>query len=328
MKILIAEDQATSALFLRRLLEALGHEVAVAVDGNEAWRIVREGQVPLVISDWMMPGMDGLELCRRIRDRAGLRYTYVILLTSKDLRAERLEGLRAGADDFLVKPPDSDELAVKLEIAQRILGVQAELERLNLRLAELVSTDGLTGVRNRRSFDECLQDAYSFATRQRLPLSLVMIDVDHFKSFNDTFGHPAGDDVLRAVAGLLRDNIRDHDQVARYGGEEFVLLLPATDARAGCVIAERLRAAIAGHPWTSRPISISLGVATTSDGTRGVSGLLDEADKALYRSKQQGRDRITHFAEMSQAAREWATGPHAGPARARALCHVPGAGGR
>src|SRR4051794_9414884 len=133
MKILIAEDQAPSALFLRRTLERLGHEVTVATNGIDAWRIVQEEDIPLVISDWMMPGMDGLELCRHIRLREGLRYTYVILLTSKDRRDERLEGLRAGADDFLVKPPDADELSIRLEIAQRILGVQRQLEELNVR---------------------------------------------------------------------------------------------------------------------------------------------------------------------------------------------------
>src|SRR5262249_40429262 len=133
MRILIAEDQSTSAFFLRRTLERLGHDVIVAADGNEAWNMVQEELVSVVITDWVMPGIDGLELCRRIRLRPGHRYTYVILLTSKDRRAERLEGLRAGADDFLVKPPDADELAVRLQIAQRILSVQQELERLNLR---------------------------------------------------------------------------------------------------------------------------------------------------------------------------------------------------
>jgi len=294
MRILIAEDQPTSALFLRRTLERLGHEVIVATNGAEAWRMVQDDEVSVVISDWMMPGIDGLELCRRIRLRAGLRYTYIILLTSKDLRAERLEGLRAGADDFLVKPPDADELAVRLQIAQRILGVQEQLERLNVRLAEMVTTDGLTGVRNRRSFDEVLQSSVSFATRKGLPLSLVMLDVDQFKSFNDTFGHPAGDGVLRTVADLLRSNLREHDLVARYGGEEFVVLLPATDRPESLIVGERLRAAVADFTWSLRPVTISLGIATLSPGALAPGRLVEDADQALYRSKQLGRNRVVH----------------------------------
>jgi diguanylate cyclase (GGDEF)-like protein len=293
MRILIAEDEATSALFLRRTLEHLGHQVVVAANGAEAWQIVQADDVSLLISDWMMPGMDGLELCRRIRNRAGLRYTYIILLTCKDRRVERLEGLRAGADDFLVKPPDADELAIRLQIAQRILGVQNELERLNLRLAEMVTTDGLTGVRNRRSFEELLPRAASFTARQGLPLSLVMLDVDQFKSFNDTFGHPAGDGVLRTVGRLLRQNCRDHDEVARYGGEEFVVLLPGADTPGSVRMAERLRRAVAEFNWPLQPVTISLGIAT-SRRADCVHTLVEQADQALYRSKQLGRNRVTH----------------------------------
>jgi two-component system chemotaxis response regulator CheY len=295
MRLLIAEDQPASALFLRRTLERLGHEVVVTTDGNEAWQKLQEEDVSAVISDWMMPGIDGLELCRRIRRRAGLRYTYIILLTCRDRRSERLEGLRAGADDFLVKPLDADELAVRLQIAQRILGVQNELERLNVRLAELVTTDGLTGARNRRSFDEILQTAVSFASRHGMPLSLVMLDVDQFKGFNDTYGHPAGDGVLRTVTELLRQNCRDHDEVARYGGEEFVVLLPGTDAPGSLMIAERLRTAVAAHHWPLRPVTISVGVTTTSLGVSNARTLIEEADRALYQSKKRGRNCATHY---------------------------------
>src|SRR3954451_3131712 len=145
MKILIAEDNRTAALFLRKTLERMGHEIAVAADGIEAWESVQTTPVPLLISDWVMPRMNGLELCRRVRSRVDGVYTYVILLTSKDLRGDRLEGLRAGADDFLTKPPDPEELAVRLEVAGRILGVHAELARQNAKLVELASVDELTG---------------------------------------------------------------------------------------------------------------------------------------------------------------------------------------
>jgi diguanylate cyclase (GGDEF)-like protein len=307
LKILVAEDEAMSALFLRRTLERMGHEVTVAADGAEAWGIVQEGDGSLVISDWMMPGLDGPELCRRIRGRGGLRYTYVILLTARDRREDRLEGLRAGADDFLVKPPDADELAVRLGIARRILGVQEELVRLNARLEGLATTDGLTGLCNRRQFDQSLQTAASFAARQGLPLSVVLLDVDHFKGYNDTFGHPAGDEVLRGVARLLRGGLREHDLAARYGGEEFAILLPATDSAAGLALAERLRASIQSDLRARRPVTASLGVATATPPSPDVATLVDEADRALYRSKRLGRNRVTHHDGPVATPTQWPT---------------------
>jgi diguanylate cyclase (GGDEF)-like protein len=306
LKILVAEDQAMSALMLRRTLERMGHEVTVATDGDQAWRIVQEQDGPsIVISDWMMPGLDGPELCRRIRARGGLRYTYVILLTARDRRADRIEGLRAGADDFLVKPPDADELAVRLEIARRILGVQAELERLNRVLEGLATTDGLTDLCNRREFDNALTTAFSFAQRQQLPLSVLILDVDHFKGFNDEFGHAVGDEILRTVAGILRDAMREHDLVARYGGEEFAVLLPATSAEECRIPAERLRTAIEEHPWPFRPVTVSLGAASVSPSTGSAMTLVEEADQALYRSKRSGRNRLTHYNELTESLAEW-----------------------
>ena len=302
MKILIAEDQALPAHYLRRTLERLGHEVAVATDGLAAWDVLRREHVPLVISDWMMPGLDGLELCRRIRARGGLRYTYVILLTSRDRPTDKLEGLRAGADDFLVKPPDADELSVRLEVARRILGVQAELERLNARLEELATTDALTGACNRRRFDDELRTACAFAGRQGMPLSLALVDVDHFKSYNDAHGHPAGDVVLRQVAEVLRRQSRTHDLVARYGGEEFAVLLLGADAAAATIASGRLRAGLVAHPWPLRPVTASFGVATLGPDLPDGAALLEAADRALYHSKRQGRDRVTHHRDLAAVA--------------------------
>ena len=298
MKILIAEDQPPAALFLRRMLERLGHDVTVAVDGLEAWRLAADGSFPVVISDWVMPGLNGPGLCRKIRDGDGLNYTYLILLTSKQGRQDRLEGLRAGADDFLVKPPDADELEVRLEIARRILAVQDELRSRNARLSEIAHSDELTGVRNRRQFRESLAVQSSLARRLGRPLSLVMVDVDHFKAFNDTFGHPAGDEVLRAVAASLREGVRKHDEVARYGGEEFAILLPDTDAAIARALAERLRAELAARPWPTRPITASFGVATMGPGDPGDSDLVERADRALYHSKHAGRDRVSDGGEV------------------------------
>jgi diguanylate cyclase (GGDEF)-like protein len=293
MKIVIAEDNATTALFLRRMLEGLGHEVAVTVDGVEAWEAVQNGPVPLLISDWLMPRMDGLELCRRIRARAEGFYTYVILLTSKDHRKDRLEGLLAGADDFLTKPPDAEELAVRLEVAQRILGVHEKLTRQNEKLAELASIDVLTGAKNRRRFSEDLDLFFKLWSRQQTSLALVMLDVDHFKQYNDTFGHPAGDAVLRTVVDLILKTTREHDVVARYGGEEFAILLPSTSADDAMVLAERIRSRIEQHAWPARSVTASFGVAITGPGTPTSAALVEAADRAVYRSKRSGRNRVS-----------------------------------
>lgn len=295
MKILIAEDQQVAAMYLRRMLEKMGHHAELAPDGEAAWRMLREGETSLLISDWMMPRLDGLELCRRLRSAPSGRYIYIILLTSLDRREDRVNGLRAGADDFLTKPPDLDELAVRLEIAERILAVHDQLARQNALLAELASTDELTGVKNRRRFREDLELLSSQAERMKSPLSLILLDIDHFKTYNDTFGHPAGDAVLRQVGRMLRTTLRSHDVVARYGGEEFVVLLPATGADEAVEVAERLRGTIAEHAWPHRPVTASFGVATSGPDTPDAAALVDRADRALYRSKEAGRNRTRYI---------------------------------
>jgi diguanylate cyclase (GGDEF)-like protein len=295
MKILIAEDQPPAALYLRRTLEKMGHETAIAVDGAQAWSMVRSGETPILISDWMMPHLDGPELCRRIRAAQDVRYTYIILLTSRDRREDRLNGLRAGADDFLTKPPDPDELAVRLEIAERILRVHQQLALQNQQLAELATIDELTGTKNRRRFREDLELLFGQADRVAAPLSLIMLDIDKFKEYNDAYGHPAGDEVLRLTGLVLKGTVRGHDVVARYGGEEFVVLLPATDVAESLEVAERVKSAIAQCRWTHRSVTASLGVATAGPRTASAAMLVEEADYALYQSKQVGRNLVTHF---------------------------------
>jgi diguanylate cyclase (GGDEF)-like protein len=301
MRIVIAEDQPPAALYLRRTLERMGHETAVACDGEQAWHMLRDCEAPLLISDWMMPRLDGPELCRRIRAAEGLRYTYIILLTSRDQREDRLTGLRAGADDFLTKPPDSDELAIRLEIAERILKVHERLARQNEQLAELATVDELTGTKNRRRFREDLELLFGQAHRLGSPLSLIMLDIDHFKQYNDSFGHRAGDEVLRWAGSILRAAVRGHDLVARYGGEEFVVLLPATGSVEALDVADRLRLAIADRPWSHRQVTASLGVATAGPAAASATDLVDQADRALYYSKQTGRNQVTHFRDCAPA---------------------------
>jgi diguanylate cyclase (GGDEF)-like protein len=316
MRVLIVEDDPMSALVLRRTLESMGHETIAAADGLEAWELVQRHDIRLVISDWMMPRMDGLELCRRIRSRTDPVYTYVIVVTAKRQRKDRVEALQAGADDLLSKSFDRGELMARTRVAQRILSKQEELQARsrrseamrdelacqNLMLAELAVCDSLTGLKNRRHFREVLDGGFSFALRQRLPMSIVMLDVDQFKSYNDTYGHPAGDAVLSDLAAMLLENSREHDLVARYGGEEFVVLLPATDVSSARLVCERMRGMIERHRWRLRPVTASFGIATMGPGTLGASQLIEEADQALYHSKRRGRDRVTHYVDLIAAA--------------------------
>jgi len=315
MKIVIAEDDLVSRLVLLRSLEDLNFEVVAFADGSEAWDHLQENETHVLITDWMMPGLDGIDLCRRVRAQGTQGpYVYVILLTSKTAREDRLKSLQAGADDFLTKPLDRAELFARLNVARRIRKMEeqlrtrsielermhAELERRNLLLAEIASCDGLTGLKNHRFFRESLEAQFSLARWRGSPLSVVMLDVDQFKSFNDTYGHPAGDDVLRVVAKILQSCVRDKDVVARYGGEEFAILLPSADVEASRSLGDRLRQSIQEHPWELRPITISLGVSTTSPGVIRASALIDLADRSLYQSKAEGRNRVTHARDLPQ----------------------------
>jgi diguanylate cyclase (GGDEF)-like protein len=299
MKILVAEDEEATAALLRGMLRAMGHEVTVATDGLQAWKMQQADPSPLVVSDWMMPGLNGPSLCRYIRESGDSRYTYVILTTVRGSRADRMEGLRAGADDFLVKPVDPEELAIRLEIARRLLAVQERLQAQNIRLAELASTDELTGLMNRRQFQRAMEASLSLASRSGLPLSLILLDIHHFKSFNDTFGHPAGDSALRAFAATLKSSSREHEPVGRYGGEEFGIILFGADREAARIAAERIRSALARREWLPRPVTASQGIATSGPETRSVIELVEKADLALYRSKRRGRDCITHHEDQS-----------------------------
>ncbi|MCC6729260.1 MAG: diguanylate cyclase [Chthonomonadales bacterium] len=469
MKVLIAEDDRVSMLVLRKALERLDCEVIAAADGGTAWTVLRTEDVPLVISDWMMPAVDGLSLCRRLRERPERPYVYFVLLTARGAREDRLAALEAGVDDFLVKPLDQGELAARLVVARRILAMQGalrqqsndlhdhsrELERMRDELAEqnqalertmefltlanhrfmhlfqcvpaacyscdgagrvhawndasaklfglaqhealtrpiwevlceteaaaqeanerrhrevialalagestvgletevadrrgrrihvlsstfplaavgdsatgvicanldisdrvrlerrlsaLAVTDGLTGLRNHRCFRETLDSAFGEARSERHDLALVMVDVDHFKQYNDAFGHPAGDVVLRAIAEILAAGVAQPATVARYGGEEFAVLLPGCGAAEASGAAERLRRAVESYPWPRRPVTASLGVAAAPPFAGGPAALLERADRVLYQAKANGRncvvvaDRVAVGAERRSMA--------------------------
>ncbi|MEQ1823045.1 MAG: diguanylate cyclase [Fimbriimonadaceae bacterium] len=451
-RILIVEDDPVSALLLRRVLEHRGYVVDHADNGKTALELFKQNEHRVIITDWMMPEMDGVALCRAIRSESRA-YAYVVLLSAKGQRDDRLEAFEAGVDDFLSKPLDREELFARLKVAERILaqedmlrrqteeitlasdrlhvandnlllasrrfeelfagmpvacftfdgeGVIQEwnrtaeaqfgrpalsavqkptweafggfddhfwdrklvhrifqgeklqnvdwhfhnskgetrylmanvfqlravsgeiigaisanlditerrlaerriaeqnlvLEEVNQKLELLAVTDGLTGLWNHRRFQEELENAFSSHQRMSWPLSLIFLDVDHFKQYNDAFGHPAGDDVLRQVAQTLTASSRSYEAVARYGGEEFAVIMPGTNKEQAILAAERFRTALESSSWSHRAVTASLGIATLDSAMGKAKDLIQQADAALYASKQHGRNCAFHFADI------------------------------
>lgn len=299
MNVVVADDDVTSRLMLQAAVEDLGHECLMAADGNQAWKLFVETSPDVLIADRMMPGLDGLELCRRVRAHAAASYTYVILATSLGEREDVLEGMETGADDYLIKPLDPFDLETRLVAARRVTALHAELAEHRAELDRLASTDPLTGLRNRRSLEEDLATLHVRSRRYRRAYCIVMCDVDHFKDYNDRFGHPAGDEVLRAVGAALRAEIREGDDAYRYGGEEFLLLLPEQTLESGTVVGERARQAVEKLRMPERVafpdavVSISVGVAAlTPSHERSETAVLEAADEALYRAKKSGRNQV------------------------------------
>jgi two-component system cell cycle response regulator len=306
MRVLIADDSPTPRLLLKRELERLGHECLVAEDGLQAWEMFQGSGVDAVISDWMMPGLDGDELCRRVRADADAPYAYFVLLTSLDDKRHIVAGMEAGADDYLTKPFGHEELETRLIAAMRVSALhrklrvqQAELARLNQILFDDSRRDALTALGNRRAQDEELEIMVDRAERYGASFCVALFDVDRFKAFNDSAGHLAGDDVLRTVAATLAAECRSGDAVYRYGGEEVLVVLPAQDLESARLAAERMRAAIEGlavpHPGIEAPgiVTVSGGVASFEpDCGDDVAKLLKRADAALYEAKEGGRNRV------------------------------------
>ncbi len=227
MKILIADDSIVSRHLLEATLRKWGYDVMVACDGAEALELLQRQDAPsLIILDWMMPGMTGVEVCRRIRQRDGEPYTYILLLTSKSQKEDLIEGMEAGADDYITKPFDQNELQVRLRAGTRLVDLQAQLLKAREDLREQATRDFLTRLWNRSSIITELGRELARAVREARPLGVVIVDLDHFKHVNDTYGHLAGDAVLREAARRMQNSIRQYDSIGRYGGEEFLILFP------------------------------------------------------------------------------------------------------
>jgi len=309
VRILIAEDDPISLVLLQALLNQWGYEVIVTHDGNEAWQVLQADMAPrLAILDWEMPGMDGPALCHQVRERQGSPYTYIILLTARTKREDLIAGMEAGADDYVTKPFDAHELRVRLRAGRRILDLQNALLEAQEILRLQATQDPLTSLWNRGMIMELLGRELARAKRERSPLSVLMLDLDLFKIVNDTYGHLAGDLVLREAAQRMRGSVRAYDAVGRYGGEEFLIVSPGCPAVGAVNLAERIRKAIGEKPMNTSEalisITISVGVATaeyvdkraTPNKNLGeyteAENLVRAADDALYRAKRWGRNRV------------------------------------
>ena len=299
MRILIADDSVVSRHLLEATLRKWSYEVVVACDGAQAWEMLSAPDAPrLAILDWVMPGLSGPEVCLRVRQAAQTRdmnYTYLLLLTSKSDREDLIEGMESGADDYLVKPFDQNELKVRLRAGSRVIDLQRELVAAGEELREQATKDFLTRIWNRSSILDILQRELDRASREKRSVGVALADLDHFKGINDTFGHFAGDAVLREFARRAVSTIRSYDSMGRYGGEEFLLVLPGCDPSCTVSQAERLRLAIATSPVsieeTRYPLTCSFGTACWQPGmSLTAEELIRAADDALYAAKKKGRN--------------------------------------
>jgi two-component system, cell cycle response regulator len=293
MRVLIADDDRLSALMLEANLKASGYEVTAVSDGGQAWEILKTDDRPqFAILDWMMPVMDGLEVCRKVR-KAGGPYTYILLLTGNTDPDSVVTGMDAGADDYIRKPFHPAELKARLRSGKRIVDLEEKLRRQ-------ATHDALTGILNRGAIMERIDIEMERAYREQEQLCIAMVDLDHFKKVNDTYGHSAGDTVLCETASRMSSVLRPYDSIGRYGGEEFIVVFPSCDVESAATVAERIRRAISVGPviTPSERISVtaSIGIAEARQ-SQDSDSVIREADHALFRAKQAGRDRVEFSTE-------------------------------
>ena len=298
--VLVAEDDPIFLRILQSWFQKWSYRVTAVKNGVDAWEALQQPTAPpMAVLDWMMPGMDGVEVCRKIRGREQGPYCYVLLLTAKDDREDVVAGLDAGADDYLTKPFDVDELRARIRAGKRILELQAALIRAHDTLQYESAHDALTALWNRGAIIGFLKNEIERQQRSSQPLGVMMADVDHFKRVNDTHGHLVGDAVLKEVGRRLAEGVRTYDSVGRYGGEEFLVIVPGCKPADLVASAERLRRSIAEAKFETSAgplaVTLSIGIASGCDdgeSPRGSEQLLRAADTALYAAKAEGRNRV------------------------------------
>jgi two-component system chemotaxis response regulator CheY len=299
LKILIADDDLSLRPVLEAELRRAGHEPVTVGDGHAAWQLLEEERIRLLVVDWLVPGLDGATLIRRIRDAGWARYTYAILLTARNGLGDVVEGFSMGADDYVTKPLRVDELVARIGAGVRILEVEKRLVEALAREEARATRDSLTGLPNRRALRDHARGEISRAVRERTSVGLIMVDLDDFKSINDRFGHAAGDEALRRVAAVLQESRRAYDYTGRWGGDEFLVILPGATASQAGRVAERIREAIqaielpvAGQAPATVRASLGVAAACPSMSPIGLDELLARADDAMYRTKRDGGDRV------------------------------------
>jgi two-component system, cell cycle response regulator len=295
-RVLVAEDDAMFRRILQSWLTTWGYDVTMAEDGAKAWAILQQENRPQVlILDWMMPALNGLELCSKVRERNQTPYQYILLATAKDAKQDLVRGLEAGADDYLTKPFDRSELKARLRACNRILTLQDDQIQAHEQLRFQATHDALTGSWNRGEILEMLRRELERGARSKTTTGILMLDIDHFKAINDTYGHLTGDAVLREVTQRISRAVRSYDSVGRYGGEEFVIVLPGCSREQVDQGAERVRAAVDNGPVpvneSQIAVTVSIGAAVTTHGAISEKEILAAADVALYRAKEIGRNR-------------------------------------
>lgn len=301
MKILIADDDNISRLILEKQLSNLEYELVTAGDGKQAWEILQQSGHPrLLILDWIMPGMSGIDILRTIRQREDGHQYYIIIQTSLDKPDDVVFALNEGADEYITKPYNPDILRARVNVGHRLVTLYEnlaekidQLGEANQRISQLASTDELSGLYNRRFFNQNLPETISAAYRHKFPLSLIIVDIDKFKAVNDSHGHQMGDRIIKLLAQTLRDGTRSEDVPARWGGEEFILGLEHTSIEGAAILADRLRHRFAERclEETGIAVTASFGVAELNSA-ENAEYLIKRADKALYRAKEQGRNRV------------------------------------
>ncbi len=300
MKILIVEDEPIYRRMVKKYLLEAGYEIVEAEDGQTAWDLFQQEPLHLVITDWMMPGLNGPELVQNIRTSGEKNYTYIIMLTAMNDKENVVLGLESGADEYLTKPFNSRELIARVASGVRILKLEEQLMQSRQQMEVLAMHDSLTGLLNRRAIEEYAEAEFNMAVRKERALSIVLLDIDHFKNVNDRFGHKFGDQTLRQVAKILTEDLRIYDHIGRWGGEEFILILPDTQLKDAVTVAERVRVRTAEMQMSLEngeafSVNLSLGAACTTGQFASLTKLIDAADQALYQAKQTGRNRVCIF---------------------------------
>jgi diguanylate cyclase (GGDEF)-like protein len=309
MKVLIAEDDLVSSKILQKNLVNWDYEVVLAHNGAAAWQALQDGDLRLAILDWMMPGMDGVEVCRQIRRRKKYKYTYIILLSAKDRKPDIIMGLSSGADDYMTKPVNFLELRARLKTGKRIIELEDKLLFTQNQLKDIASRDGLTKIWNRTESIRFLNEELERGRREKIPTGVIMLDIDHFKRINDEYGHSVGDLALLKVVSRLKGKVRTSDKLGRYGGDEIIIILPNCPRAEIKKVGERLRLAV-GHrriktELNTIPITISVGCSTSDlPGNSTSEKLIKTADRALLKAKELGRNSVVVAGEGRKPAPE------------------------